>query len=59
MGDPDARIVKAYGVPLVDLPAGRLAKRSVILVDKSGIIQYIDPAYDVTKGKDALFDAIA
>jgi peroxiredoxin Q/BCP len=58
VGDPDAKIVKEYGVPLVDLPAGHVAKRSVFLIDKAGVIRYIDPAYDVTAGKDPLYDAL-
>jgi peroxiredoxin len=58
VGDPDAKIVKAYGVPLVDLPVGHVAKRSAFLIDKTGVIRYIDLAYDVTAGKDPLYAAI-
>lgn len=58
VGDPEAKIVKSYGVPLIDLPAGHLAKRSVFLIDKTGVIRYIDPSYDVEKGKGPLYDAL-
>jgi len=58
VGDPDAKIVKEYGVPLVDLPVGHVAKRSAFLIDKTGVIRYIDLAYDVTAGKDPLYSAI-
>jgi peroxiredoxin len=58
VGDPDSKIVKAYGVPFMDLPAGHLARRSVFLVDQQGVIRYVDMSYDVTKSKDALYDAI-
>jgi len=59
VSDPEAKIVNAYGVPLVDLPAGHVAKRSVFLVDKTGAIRYLDPAYDVEKGKALLYEALA
>jgi peroxiredoxin len=58
VGDPDAKIVKEYGVSLVDLPVGRVAKRSAFLIDKTGVIRYIDLTYDVTAGKDPLYAAI-
>jgi len=58
VGDPEAKIVKEYGVPLVDLPAGHVAKRSVFLVDKAGVISYIDMAYNVNAGRDPLYDAL-
>jgi thioredoxin-dependent peroxiredoxin len=59
VGDPEKKIVNAYGVPLFEVPEiGTLAKRSVFLVDKKGKIRYIDPAYDVKAGKDALYGAI-
>ncbi len=58
VGDPEATIVKAYGVSLMDLPVGHLAKRTVFLVDKSGVIRYVDPVYDVEKGKEPLFKAM-
>jgi peroxiredoxin Q/BCP len=58
VGDLDARIVKAYGVPLLDLPVGHVAKRSVFLVDKAGVIRYIDLAYDVENGKGPLYEAL-
>jgi len=59
VGDPEARVVNAYGAPLVDLPVGRVAKRSIFLVDKTGAIRYIDLAYDVEKGKAPLYEALA
>lgn len=58
VGDPEKKIVTAYGVPLVDLPVGQVAKRSVFLIDKTSTIRYIDPAYDVSAGKDALYAAL-
>ena len=58
VGDPEKKIVTAYGVPLVDLPVGQVAKRSVFLIGKTGTIRYIDPAYDVSASKDALYAAL-
>lgn len=58
VGDLEKKIVTAYGVPLVDLPVGQVAKRSVFLIGKTGTIRYIDPAYDVSASKDALYAAL-
>lgn len=59
VGDPEREIVGAYGVPLMEAAGNKLAKRSVFLVDKAGVIQYIDRSYSVTEGKKPLYDAIA
>lgn len=56
VGDPDGKIVNAYGVKRV---MGTLANREVFLVDKEGVIRYKDEAYDVVKGVDSLYKAIA
>ena len=58
VGDPEKKIVNAYGVPLFQAPVGEVAKRSVFLIDKKGKVRYIDPAYDVKTGKDKLYEAI-
>ena len=58
VGDPEKKIVNAYGVPLFQAPVGEVAKRSVFLIDKKGRVRYIDAAYDVNKGKDKLYEAI-
>jgi peroxiredoxin len=59
VGDPEKKIIDAYKVPLMDIPEkGSLAKRSVFLIDKKGVVRYIDPAYDVRAGKNPLYRAI-
>lgn len=58
VGDPEKKIVNAYGVPLFQAPVGEVAKRSVFLINKKGKVCYIDAAYDVKTGKDKLYEAI-
>ena len=37
---------------------GEAAKRSVFLVDKEGVVRYVDAAYDIKSGKDGLYKAM-
>lgn len=56
VGDPKGEIVAAYCVKRM---MGLFANREVFLVDKEGVIRYVDKAYDVVKGLDPLYKAIA
>ena len=56
--DPEGKIVKAYGVPIASSPKGNYAKRAVFLIDKTGVIRYVDMNYNVTQSKAALYEAI-
>lgn len=55
VGDAEGKIVKYYGVEV----RGAFAARSVFLVDKEGVIRYIDREYDVRAGKEGLYKAMA
>lgn len=59
LGDPERKVIEAYGVPLREFQGNRFAERSVFLIDKEGIVRFIDMKYDLTKDKTALYDAIA
>jgi peroxiredoxin Q/BCP len=58
LGNPDRAIVKAYGVPIMERGENLFAQRSVFLVDKEGIVRYIDLEYDIAADKDPLYAAI-
>jgi peroxiredoxin Q/BCP len=58
VGDPETKIIGEYGVPLKEVMGKKVATRSVFLVDKQGIIRYIDMSYDVVAGLKPLTDAI-
>jgi peroxiredoxin Q/BCP len=58
LGDPEKKVIEAYGVPLREFQGNQFAERSVFLVDKEGIVRYIDMKYDLTKDKTSLYDAI-
>lgn len=59
VGDPQHKIIDAYGVPLKDFSGNKFAQRSVFVVDKEGKIQYIDMDYKVAEDKDGLYEQIA
>jgi peroxiredoxin len=56
--DPNRAIVNAYGVPVVNLFFARLLKRSVFLMDKQGVIRYINRSYSVKRDGDRLLQEI-
>lgn len=58
VGDPQHKIIEAYGVPLKDFSGNKFAQRSVFVVDKDGKIQYIDMDYKVAEDKDGLYEQI-
>jgi len=58
VGDPDHKLVKQYGVPMVTFGELELAKRSVYLIDKEGIVRYIDPDYVIGSDEAPLMAAI-
>ncbi len=59
LGDPEGKIVRAFGVSIIHVPiVGKAAKRSVFLVDKRGVIRYVDADYSIKSGKDGLYKAM-
>ncbi len=59
LGDPNHEIIDAYGVPLIKRGEAGYAQRSVYLVDKEGIVRYIDLQYSIDEDKEPLFKAMA
>jgi peroxiredoxin Q/BCP len=57
LGDAEKKIVKAYGIPTM-IGLG-LAQRSVVLIDKEGVIRFIDLKYDINKDKTVVYEQIA
>ncbi len=58
LGNPDQAIVKAYGVPLMERGENQYAQRSVFLVDKAGVLRYVDLEYDIVADKEPLYAAM-
>jgi len=58
VGDPQHKIIEAYGVPMKDVAGNKFAQRSVFLIDKEGTVRHIDLQYDVANDKAALYDRI-
>jgi peroxiredoxin Q/BCP len=47
LGDPELKVIKAYGVPFSEKGDNVYASRWLMLVDKEGIIQHVDQRYKV------------
>ena len=55
VGDPQHKIIGAYGVPMKDVDGNKFAQRSVFLVDKEGKVRYIDIDYKIAEDGAALY----
>ena len=58
LGDIEASVIKKYGVGREGKTGGLMANRSVFLVDKAGVIRYIDLEYNIAQDKEPLYAAI-
>jgi len=59
LGDSDASVVKDYGIPTKEYAGMPIAQRSIVVVDKEGIVRYIDMKYNIAKDNEPLYDAVA
>ena len=55
VGDPQHKIIGAYGVPMKDVNGNKFAQRSVFLIDKTGKVRYIDIDYKIAEDAAALY----
>ncbi|HPO15462.1 MAG TPA: peroxiredoxin [Candidatus Hydrogenedentes bacterium] len=58
VADPDRIIVKKYGVPVINLLFVKMAKRSVFLIDKEGVIRYVNRSYNVQRDEATLINEV-
>lgn len=58
LGDPDHNVIDAYGIPVKEYAGTPIAQRAVVLVDKEGVVRYVDMDYKIGEDEKALFDAI-
>ncbi|GMU92588.1 MAG: hypothetical protein AMXMBFR4_16460 [Candidatus Hydrogenedentota bacterium] len=58
VGDPQHKIIEAYGIPMKDVAGNKFAQRAVILIDKEGTIRHIDLQYDIANDKAPLYERI-
>lgn len=59
LGDEKHEVVDAYGIPMKDYGGNQYAQRSIVLIDKEGIVRYIDMEYDIENDEAPLLEAIA
>jgi len=55
LGDPEHKLIQKFGVPQKE--SGN-AQRSVILLDKTGVVRYVNYNYNVQKDKEALMEKV-
>ena len=58
LGDPEHKVIDAFGVPLMVRGDAQYAQRSVVLIDKDGKVAYIDQDYKIGEDEKPLFEAI-
>lgn len=58
LGDTDGSVVEAYKIPKMQRGDNAYAQRSVMIVDKEGVIQYIDLEYNIGDDVEPLYAAI-
>ena len=58
LGDPEHKVIDAYGIPLKDFSGNTYAQRSVVLVDRDGKVRYINMNYEIGKDEKPLFEAM-
>lgn len=54
VGDANRAIVNAFGVPVLNLLFTRFAKRTVFLIDKEGVVRYVNGSYNVHRDQETL-----
>lgn len=56
LGDPEREIIDAYGVKMNKL--FKSAQRSVVLIDKQGVVRYVNYNYKIKDDKETLYQKI-
>ncbi|OPZ10169.1 MAG: hypothetical protein BWZ10_02458 [candidate division BRC1 bacterium ADurb.BinA364] len=58
LGDSQAKALDAFGAPKTDRPGAAIAKRTVFLIDKEGIVRFVDLDYNIEDDKETLYAAM-
>lgn len=58
IADPDRVITNAFGVPVTNLLVVRFTKRCVFLIDKEGVVNYVNGSYNVSRDAAPLLEQI-
>lgn len=58
LGDTDGSVVEAYKIPKMQRGDNAYAQRSIMVVDKEGVIQYIDMEYNIGDDAEPLYAAV-
>ena len=59
LADPTGKVVSAYGVPTMETPIGKLAKRDTFLIGPEGKVLRVWEVKDVKTHSDEVLEAIA
>ncbi len=59
LSDRNADLVRAYGVDTHDIEGGVYAKRATFVIDKKGILRYVNYEYRVKEDYEPLMKVLA
>lgn len=59
LGDTEGEVVKSYGIPVKEYSGTPIAQRSIMVVDKKGIIRYVNMKYNIGKDQEPLLEALS
>jgi len=59
LSDRNADLVKAYAVDTYDIDGGVYAKRATFVIDKKGILRYVNYEYKVKEDYEPLMKVLA
>ena len=59
LSDRNADLVKAYGVDTYDIEGGVYAKRATFVIDKKGVLRYVNYEYKVKEDYEPLMKVLA
>ena len=59
LGDTDGEVIKNYGIPTRDYNGNEFAQRSVMIVDKEGVIRFVEMKYNIGKDQETVLKELA
>ena len=59
LSDKNAEVIDAYGVKPLELNGSKYASRATFVIDKKGILRYVNYNYKVREDYESLLEALA
>lgn len=59
LGDTDGSVISSYGIPTKEYNGNNYAQRSVMIVDKEGVIRFVEMKYNIGKHQEVVLKELA